>query len=85
MRKVKELWASVIAFVVAMGQGFIADDPMNRLYPIEAPQIDLKVRKRAVSIQKSLGTRSAAGFLRNRGIDLGTALNVLAGSRYLRY
>ena len=32
---------------------------------------------RARSIKKSLGTRVAAGFLRNRGVSLNVALHVL--------
>ena len=33
---------------------------------------------RALSIKKSLGTRAAAGFLRNRGVSLNVALRILA-------
>ena len=36
---------------------------------------------RARSIKKSLGTRVAAGFLRNRGVSLNVALHVLAGRK----
>lgn len=35
--------------------------------------------RRAVAIQKSLGTRRAAGFLRNRNISLEEALFILVG------
>ncbi len=35
--------------------------------------------KRAGAIQRSLGTRAAAGYLRNRGHLLRTALILLAG------
>ena len=35
---------------------------------------------RARNIKKSLGTRVAAGFLRNRGVSLNVALHVLARS-----
>lgn len=33
---------------------------------------------RALNIKKSLGTRVAAGFLRNRGVSLNVALRILA-------
>ncbi len=33
---------------------------------------------RARNIKKSLGTRAAAGFLRNRGVSLNVALRILA-------
>ena len=33
---------------------------------------------RALNIKKSLGTRVAAGFLRNRGVSLNVALCILA-------
>ena len=33
---------------------------------------------RALSIKKSLGTRVAAGYLRNRGVSLNVALRILA-------
>ena len=32
---------------------------------------------RALNIKKSLGTRVAAGFLRNRGVSLNVALHIL--------
>ena len=32
---------------------------------------------RALNIKKSLGTRAAAGFLRNRGVSLNVALHIL--------
>ena len=35
---------------------------------------------RARQIKKSLGTRVAAGFLRNRGVSLNVALHILVGS-----
>jgi len=35
---------------------------------------------RARSIKKSLGTRVAAGFLRNRGVSLNVALHILVRS-----
>lgn len=35
---------------------------------------------RARNIKKSLGTRAAAGFLRNRGVSLNVALHILARS-----
>ena len=34
---------------------------------------------RAINIMKSLGTRRAAGFLRNRGVTLDEALHILVG------
>ena len=36
---------------------------------------------RAQQIKKSLGTRVAAGFLRNRGVSLNVALHILAGRK----
>lgn len=33
---------------------------------------------RALNIKKSLGTRVAAGFLRNKGVSLNVALRILA-------
>ena len=33
---------------------------------------------RALNIKKSLGTRAAAGYLRNRGVSLNVALHILA-------
>jgi hypothetical protein len=35
---------------------------------------------RARNIKKSLGTRAAAGFLRNRGVSLNVALHILTRS-----
>lgn len=35
--------------------------------------------RRATAIQKSLGTRRAAGFLRNRNVSLEEALFILVG------
>ena len=69
---------------VAMMSVLVATDPFDRVYPIQAVGVTETLYKRAKSIQRNLGTRSAAGFLRNRGIDLGSALQVLAGSHYMR-
>ena len=38
------------------------------------------LRTRALQIKKSLGTRAAAGFLRNRCVSLNVALHILARS-----
>ena len=38
-----------------------------------------KLAHRALGIQKSLGTRAGAGFLRNRDVSLEEALFILAG------
>lgn len=36
------------------------------------------IERRALQIKNSLGTRAAAGFLRNRGVPLSFALRLLA-------
>lgn len=36
------------------------------------------LRTRAKNIQRSLGTRVAAGYLRNRGVGLHAAVHILA-------
>lgn len=38
-------------------------------------------RIRAIEIKRTLGTRSAAGYLRNRGLSLEGAVAILAISR----
>jgi hypothetical protein len=40
----------------------------------------LKEIKKAQQLMKQLGTRSAAGYLRNRGWSLDAALNILLGT-----
>ena len=42
------------------------------------------LRHRALFIQRTLGTRVAAGFLRNRGASLEFAVAVLALPRFVR-
>ncbi len=42
------------------------------------------IESRAVFIQSTLGTRTAAGFLRNRGASLQEALMVLVGRCVVR-
>ena len=39
----------------------------------------MNIVQRALHIQKTLGTRFAAGYLRNRKVSLGLALQVLGG------
>lgn len=36
---------------------------------------------RAINIQRTLGTRRAAGYLRNRGVTLDDALAILVGRK----
>ena len=42
-------------------------------------QVFKKVAQRSLHIQNSLGTRCAAGYLRNREVSLESALELLAG------
>lgn len=39
----------------------------------------LQLGQRALSIKRNLGTRSAAGYLRNRNVTLDEALFILVG------
>lgn len=43
--------------------------------------IAIASQDRAVNIQKTLGTRRAAGYLRNRGVTLEEALQILVKKR----
>lgn len=43
--------------------------------------IAIASQDRALNIQKTLGTRKAAGYLRNRGVPLEEALLILAIKR----
>lgn len=36
-----------------------------------------KLARRAIQIQRNLGIRAAAGFLRNRGVSMNAALGIL--------
>ena len=42
------------------------------------------LRHRALFLQRTLGTRVAAGFLRNRGMSLEFAVSVLCLPRFVR-
>ena len=44
----------------------------------------MTIKNRSTSIQKSLGTRVAAGYLRNQGVTLRLALMHLTGQRVVR-
>lgn len=39
----------------------------------------VELQSRARFLRRTIGTRSAAGFLRNRGVSLGEALHILVG------
>lgn len=39
----------------------------------------LQFSKRAINVKKSLGVRTAAGYLRNKGVSLQDALFLLTG------
>lgn len=39
------------------------------------------LERRALLIQKTIGTRAAAGYLRNRNVPVAFALRLLAGSK----
>jgi hypothetical protein len=44
----------------------------------------LKIVRRAHAIQRTLGTRSAAGYLRNQRVDIAEALFILTGQSKVR-
>jgi hypothetical protein len=47
-------------------------------------EIDMSIKTRAAHIARTLGTRSAAGYLRNQGVSLRLALYVLCGQKQVR-
>lgn len=44
----------------------------------------LKIVKKALHLKRNLGTRTAAGFLRNQGVDVESAVGILATQCYAR-
>ena len=44
----------------------------------------MSIKNRSIAIQKSLGTRTAAGYLRNQGVSLRMTLFSLTGQRVVR-
>lgn len=44
----------------------------------------MSIKTRALHITRTLGTRPAAGYLRNQGVSLRLALFVLVGQRKVR-
>ena len=46
--------------------------------------MDSYIAQRALILKRTLGTRTAAGFLRNKGISIGSALELLCGRRNVK-